>query len=97
MLSGPQEVALMLHKSIKSVSGRSVVSSSALHAQAAFAPRRRASRGLLTARRTERRDRLIASALLLALLAGWVLNFVSVKQLSLGLGDFLAQATARHA
>jgi hypothetical protein len=40
---------------------------------------------------------LIASALLLALLAGWVLNFVSVKQLSLGLGDFLAQATARHA
>ena len=73
------------------------MSSSALHAQAAFAPRRRASRGLLTARRTERRDRLIASALLLALLAGWVLTFVSVKQLSLGLGDFLAHATARQA
>ena len=80
----------------KSIIGRPVVSS-ALHAQAAFAPRRSAPRGLLAARRTERRDRLIASALLLALLAGWVLNFVSVKQLSLGLGDFLAQATARHA
>jgi hypothetical protein len=85
----------MLYKSMKSISGRSVVSS-ALHAQAAFAPRRK-SRGLLAARRTERRDRLIASALLLALLAGWALNFVSVKQLSLGLGDFIAHATARQA
>ena len=51
---------------------------------------RRASKGLLAARRTERRDRLIASVLLLALLAGWALNFISVKQLSLGLGSFLA-------
>jgi hypothetical protein len=96
ILIGAQEVARMLYKSIKSISGRSVVSS-ALHAQAAYMPRRSASRGLLAARRTERRDRLIASALLLALLAGWALNFVSVKQLSLNLGDFLAQAIARHA
>ena len=71
--------------------------SSALHAQAAFAPRRSAPRGLLAARRTERRDRLIASALLVALLAGWALNFVSVKQLSLGLGDFLSHAVQRQA
>ena len=67
--------------------------SSALHVQAAFAPRRRASRGLLAARRTERRDRLIASALLLALLAGWALNFISVKQLSLSLSGFLVLAS----
>jgi hypothetical protein len=73
------------------------VSSSALHAQAACVPRRSASRGMLAARRTERRDRLIASALLLALLAGWALNFISVKQLSVGLGDLLAHATARQA
>ena len=85
----------MLYKSMKSISGRCVVSS-ASHAQAAFAPRRK-SRGLLNARRTERRDRLIASALLLALLAGWALNFVSVKQLSMSLGDFIAHATARQA
>ena len=70
---------------------------SALLSQAAIAPRRRASRGLLAARRTERRDRLIASALLLALLAGWALNFVIVKQLSLEFGGFLAHALARQA
>jgi hypothetical protein len=92
MLIGHQAARAKLHKSIE---GRSVVSS--LHAQAAFAPRRRASRGLLAARRTERRDRLIASALLLALLAGWALNFISIKQLSLSLGGFIAHATARQA
>jgi hypothetical protein len=71
--------------------------SSVLQAQAAFAPRRSASRGMLAARRTERRDRLIAGALLVALLAGWALNFVSVKDLSVGVGDFLALAAQRHA
>ena len=71
--------------------------STALHAQAAFAPRRTASRGMLAARRTERRDRLVAGALLVALLAGWALNFVSVRELSLSLGGFLAHATQRQA
>ena len=71
--------------------------SSAVHAQSAFAPRRSAPRGLLAARRTERRDRLIASVLLVALLAGWALNFVSVKQLSLGLGGILSHAPQRQA
>ncbi len=52
---------------------------------------------MLAARRTERRDRLIAGALLVALLAGWALNFVSVKDLSVGVGDFLALAAQRHA
>ena len=69
----------------------------ALHSHAALAPRRSAPRGLLAARRTERRDRLIASALLVALLAGWAMNFVSVKQLSLGLGSFITHALARQA
>jgi hypothetical protein len=52
---------------------------------------------MITARRTERRDRLIASALLMALLAGWALNFVSVKELSLNLGGFLVHAPWRQA
>ena len=71
---------------------------SALQAQAAFAPKQRALRpgGMIAARRTERRDRLIASAVLLALVAGWMLNFVSVKQLSLGFGGIL-QMVERHA
>jgi len=69
---------------------------SALHARAAVRPRHNASRGLLAARRTERRDRLIASAVLLALLAGWALNFASVKELTLGFGSLLAQMPARH-
>jgi hypothetical protein len=51
---------------------------------------------MLAARRTERRDRMIACALLVALLAGWVLNFVSVRQLSLGLEGFLAHAAQRQ-
>jgi hypothetical protein len=70
--------------------------SSALHAHAALAPRRSASRGLLAARRTERRDRLIASALLVVLLAGWALNFVPIRQLSLDIGGFLVHAAQRQ-
>ena len=71
--------------------------SSVSHAQAAFAPGRSAPRGMLAARRTERRDRLIASALLVALLAGWAMNFVNIKQLSLSIGGFLAHAAQRQA
>jgi len=52
---------------------------------------------MLAARRTERRDRLVASALLAALILGWVANFVSVKQLSLGLSDLLVYALTRQA
>jgi hypothetical protein len=79
----------------ESIEGRFVVS--VMHADVAMAPRRSAPRGMLAARRTERRDRLIASALALALLAGWVLNFVSVKELSVDLGGFIAYALARQA
>jgi hypothetical protein len=75
--------------------GRSIVS--ALHSQAAIAGRRSEPSGKLAARRTERRDRLVASALLAALIIGWVANFISVKQLSLGLSDLLVHALARQA
>jgi hypothetical protein len=51
---------------------------------------------MLAATRTERRDRLIASALLVALVAGWVLNFVSVRQLSMSIGDLLVLAAHRQ-
>ncbi len=51
---------------------------------------------MIAARRTERRDRLIACVLLLALLAGWALNFVSVRQLSLSLDGFLAHVPWRQ-
>ena len=70
---------------------------SALHSQAAIAGRRSEPRGKLAARRTERRDRLVASALLAALIIGWVANFISVKQLSLGISDLLVHALARQA
>ena len=68
----------------------------ALYSHAATVPRLRAPRGMLAARRTERRDRVIACAVLVALRAGWVLNFVSVRQLSVGIGDFLAHAAQRQ-
>ena len=51
---------------------------------------------LLAARRPKRCDTLIASALLVVLIAGWVMNFVSIRQLSLGLGSLLSHTTARH-
>jgi hypothetical protein len=74
--------------------GRSIVS--ALHSQAV--PRRRSQpKGMLAARRTERRDRLIASALLAALIIGWVANFISVRQVSLRLGDILVHALTHQA
>jgi len=67
------------------------------HSQAAIQRRQSQPRGMLAERRTERRDRLVASALLAALIVGWVANFISVKQLSLGLGDLLVHALTRQA
>jgi hypothetical protein len=70
---------------------------SALQCQAAVQGRRSQPKGMLAARRTERRDRLVASALLAALIIGWVANFISVKQFSLGVGDILVHALMRQA
>ena len=70
---------------------------SALQFQAAVQGRRGQPKGMLAARRTERRDRLVASALLAALIIGWVANFISVKQLSLGFSDLLVHALTRQA
>jgi hypothetical protein len=50
----------------------------------------------LASRQPKRCDTLIASTLLVLLIAGWVMNFVSVRQLSLGLGSLIAHAAARH-
>lgn len=54
------------------------------------------SGGLLAAHRPKRCDTVIASTLLVLLLAGWVMNFVSVKQVSLGLGIIIASAVAHQ-
>jgi hypothetical protein len=67
---------------------------SALHQGAAVAPRATAP-GYLASRRPKRSDTLIASAVLLALIAGWVMNFISLKQLP-DFGTLLAHATLRH-
>jgi len=47
-------------------------------------------------RQPKRCDTLIASALLGLLIAGWAMNFVSVRQFSLGLGSLIAHAAARQ-
>ena len=51
---------------------------------------------VLASRQPKRCDTLIASTVLVLLIAGWVLNFVSIRQLSLGLGSLIAHTTARH-
>jgi hypothetical protein len=50
----------------------------------------------LASRQPKRGDTLIASVLLVLLIAGWVMNFVSIRQLSLGLGSLIGHAVARH-
>jgi hypothetical protein len=50
----------------------------------------------LASRQPKRCDTLIASALLAVLIVGWVMNFVTVRQLSLGLGGLVAHAGVRH-
>ena len=47
-------------------------------------------------RQTKRGDTLIASAVLALLIAGWILNFASVRQLSLELGALIAHAASRQ-
>ena len=51
---------------------------------------------VLASRQPKRCDTLIASTVLGLLIAGWVLNFVSLRQLSLGLGSLIAHTTVRH-
>ena len=74
---------------------------SALHNHAALAGHDgdagNGTTGFLASRRAKRCDTLIASALLAVLIAGWVMNFVSVRQLSLGLGSLIAHAPQRQA
>ncbi|KAB2910580.1 MAG: hypothetical protein F9K29_24645 [Hyphomicrobiaceae bacterium] len=46
-------------------------------------------------RRIQRRDRLIASAVLVLLIAGWAANFVDARQLASRLNDLLAAGYGR--
>lgn len=62
----------------------------------AKAASRTVAAGLLAVHRPKRCDTLIASALLVLLLAGWVMNFVSIKQMSMGLGSIIAHASTRQ-
>ena len=70
---------------------------SALHPQAVIAPGQSASWKTPGVRRPERVDTLIAFTILGVLLAGWMLNFASVKELTLGVGGYLVHASARQA
>jgi hypothetical protein len=51
---------------------------------------------LNASRQPKRCDTLIATAVLALLVAGWVMNFVSVRQLSAGLGSLIAHAAQRQ-
>lgn len=52
--------------------------------------------GFIASRQAKRGDTLIATALLAVLIAGWVMNFVSFRDLSLGLSSLIAHASARQ-
>ena len=47
--------------------------------------------------RAGRGDTLIASAVLILLLAGWIMNFIGPRQLAQGVGTLLAHGFARQA
>ena len=70
---------------------------SALRKPVAIAQGSGRSGGTLARPRAERRDTIIASAVLVLLIAGWTLNFVSLKQLTAELGVYLAHALPRQA
>jgi hypothetical protein len=53
--------------------------------------------GYLSTCRTKRGDTLIASLVLVFLLAGWLMNFVGPKELSEGVGNFIAYSFPRQA
>ena len=53
--------------------------------------------GYLSTCRTKRGDTLIASVVLVLLLAGWLMNFVGPKELSEGVGNFIAYSFPRQA
>jgi len=51
----------------------------------------------LTTCPVKRGDTLIASVVLVLLLAGWVMNFIGPRQLSEGVGNFIAYSFPRQA
>jgi hypothetical protein len=51
----------------------------------------------LTTCPAKRSDTLIASVVLVLLLAGWVMNFIGPRQLTEGVGSFIAHSFPRQA
>jgi hypothetical protein len=70
---------------------------SALHERAIIAGKEHTLRGHLAPCRPKRGDTLIASVVLVLLLAGWLMNFVGPRRLSEGVGTFLAYSFQRQA
>ncbi len=70
---------------------------SALRQRAVFAQEEGVSATLVASPRAQRFDTLIASAVLVLLLAGWMLNFVSFNELTRSLGSYLVHAPSRQA
>ena len=69
---------------------------SALPQRAAIVQRKGVSATVCISRRAQRRDTLVASAVLVLLLAGWMLNFFSLKQLTHSLGSYVAYVSAHQ-
>lgn|GEM_PF-2612167 len=69
---------------------------SAVEERAGVLPKPRPPLGVLGSLRPKRSDTLIATAVLAALIAGWITNFISLKQLTTSLGGFIAYAAARQ-
>ncbi len=65
--------------------------------RAVSAVKRYTSVSYLTACPAKRGDTLIASVVLVLLLAGWLMNFVGPKELSEGVGNFIAYSFPRQA
>jgi hypothetical protein len=91
-LSGPQRAGAKLREN----DHKGAFAVSALEERAVIAPKASASWNMLASRGPKPSDTLIASAVLAALIAGWVMNFVSVKQLSSRLGDIIGHASPRQ-
>jgi hypothetical protein len=65
--------------------------------RAVFAAKGITSGSYLATCRTKRGDTLIATVVLALLLVGWLMNFVGPRQLSEGVGNFIAYSFPRQA
>ena len=70
---------------------------SALSQRAVIAQEEGVSAAIVASPRAQRFDTLIASAVLVLLLAGWMANFVSFNDLKRSLGSYLVHSSTRQA